>query len=87
MKIKDLDLPAIDLERLVSVELASAYTKACGYDFDAIRTERIAAGARFAMSVGAPAWFAFDHALDTELLMHGDPKAPVYNLNGLEGGR
>lgn len=59
--------------RAISIDIANQFAVHMGYEFDLERIQRIADEARFAMSEGVPAAYAFSHALNLELVMYGDP--------------
>lgn len=67
----------IDVHLLLSREFASELTKRMGYEFNAERITRIADEAREAIKAGATACEAYAHAVDTELVMYGDPNSKV----------
>lgn len=66
-------MSAAEVHELVSLEFAGALTQRMGYIFPSERARRIADEARLAISEGMPPAHAYAHALDLELVMHGDP--------------
>jgi len=72
------------VKRLIFIDIAAAYSKHMGYDFPPERIESIAEEARFAMSEGVPANYAYAHALSTEIAINGDPNDKT-NYSGVLG--
>jgi hypothetical protein len=61
---------------LLHLEIVRYMTTGMGYNLSEDRLQRIAKDSRAFMDAGYPFVIAYTEALEVELLLYGDPKAP-----------
>lgn len=78
-----LDISVAELETEISEALYRELTSRLGYSFDDERIKRMAADVRDIVAQGFGGAFAVSEALDTELIMYGDPLATPFEPIGI----
>lgn len=77
------DIPIEELETEISKRLCRELTLRLGYSFDDERIKRMAMDMREIMAQGFSGAFAVAEALDTELLLYGDPLTTRFEPVGI----